>query len=118
MTACTLSRVPRGGDPVEVRHAHVHEHDVRSQPTRAIDRLAAGGRLAGDLDGLIGGEDRREAGADQVVVVGDQDARHRAYQGSSSASPLPFFAAAALVAGVAALVAVIADRTTLWKDVT
>jgi ABC-type transport system involved in multi-copper enzyme maturation permease subunit len=40
------------------------------------------------------------------------------YQGSSSASPLPFFAAAALVAGIAALIAMIADRTTLWKDVT
>jgi ABC-type transport system involved in multi-copper enzyme maturation permease subunit len=40
------------------------------------------------------------------------------FRGSSTASPLPFFAAAALVALVATLVAAVAARTTLRKDIT
>jgi ABC-2 type transport system permease protein len=40
------------------------------------------------------------------------------FQGSSSASPLPFFAAAALVACLTAVVATVAARTTLRRDIT
>jgi ABC-2 type transport system permease protein len=40
------------------------------------------------------------------------------FQGSSSAGALPFFAAAALVAGLAVLVAAVAGRTTLREDIT
>ena len=42
-----------------------------------LDRLAAVGRLADDLDVGLGVEDHPEAVAHQGLVVGDQDADHR-----------------------------------------
>ena len=49
----------------------------RSSPARA-DRLAAVGGLADDLDVGLGVEDHPEAGAHERLVVGEQDADHRA----------------------------------------
>ena len=44
----------------------------------AVDRLAAVAGLADHLDVGLGVEDHAEAGADELLVVRDQDADHRA----------------------------------------
>jgi hypothetical protein len=44
----------RGLDAVELGHADVHEHDVGLEPARGVDRLAAVGRLADDVEVLLG----------------------------------------------------------------
>jgi hypothetical protein len=61
-------------DPVELRHADVHQHDVRRQPPGQLDRLGAVGGLADDVEVVLGVEDHLEAGAHERPVVGDQDA--------------------------------------------
>ena len=65
-------------DAVDVGHADVHQDDVRPQAPRLRDRLAPVRRLADDLDVLLGLEDHAEAGADERLVVGDQDAQAHA----------------------------------------
>ena len=50
----------------------------------AVDRLAPVRRLADDLDVGLGVEDHPEAGADERLVVGDQDPDHSC--GASSGS--------------------------------
>ena len=45
---------------------------------RQRDRLAAVAGLADDLDVGLGAQDHAEAGADEALVVGEQDADHRA----------------------------------------
>jgi hypothetical protein len=70
---------PSGGfDAVEVGHADVHQHDVRQHPADGVDRLVAVRSLAYDVDVGLGGEDYPEAGADELLVVGDEDADHGA----------------------------------------
>ena len=72
----------RGGDPscrldpVEVRHPDVHEDDVGAQCLGGVDRGEAVGGFADDLEVGLGVEDDAEAGADELLVVGDQDADH------------------------------------------
>jgi len=55
--------------------AHVHQHDVRMQAARLLDRLGTGRRLADDLQLAAGLEHRLEARAHQRLVIDDQDAR-------------------------------------------
>ena len=64
----------RGGDAVEARHPHVHQHHVRQQPVRRLERGGAVRRLADDLDALVAREDPAQADAHEVVVVDEQDA--------------------------------------------
>ena len=62
-------------DPVGTRHLHVHQHDVRRQPS---DHLDGGGTVAGladDLEVRFDAEDHREARTDQRLVVDDDDAQ-------------------------------------------
>jgi hypothetical protein len=61
-------------DAVEVRHAHIHENDVRGQRAGLLDGAAAVARLADDLDRLVAREHRLEAGAHEVVVVDEEHA--------------------------------------------
>ena len=64
-------------DPVELRHPHVHQDDVGQQPQRLVDAGAAVVGLADDLDVLLGVEHRRQAAADQRLVVDHQHLDHR-----------------------------------------
>jgi hypothetical protein len=50
-------------DPIDLRHADVHEHDVRSQAQRLRHGVRAVGSLAGHLDVLLGIEDHAKARA-------------------------------------------------------
>src|SRR5699024_2277859 len=59
-------------DPVHLRHAHVHEDHVRSEPRRPCDRLPAVGHLPDHAQVLLCVEQGGEAGADHGCVVGDQ----------------------------------------------
>ena len=59
-------------DPVDLRHAHVHQDDVRRDAARQLDRLAPVGRLADDLEVGLRLEDHPEAGAHECLVVDDQ----------------------------------------------
>jgi hypothetical protein len=66
--------MPHRGDAVEARHDEVHEHDVRMQPCRRLERFLAVRRLPCDLDALLELEERAQAVADDGVVVDDEDA--------------------------------------------
>jgi hypothetical protein len=68
----------RGLDAVDARHADVHEHDVGQCLPRARDRLGAVARLADDLDVGLRAQDHAKARAHEALVVGEQDADHRA----------------------------------------
>src|SRR4051812_14222231 len=52
--AAVREQAPRRLDAVELGHAHVHQHDVRLEPPRLGDRLDAVGRLADNVDVLLG----------------------------------------------------------------
>jgi hypothetical protein len=64
------------GDPVEVGHADVHEHDVGAEPPGSLDGLAPGGRLTDDLDRRIAREELDEPGPHEIVIVGDEHPCH------------------------------------------
>ena len=61
-------------DAVEHRHAHVHHDDVGPQPAGQVDRGTPVAALADHLEVGLGVDDRREAGADQGLVVADEHA--------------------------------------------
>ena len=61
-------------EPVDVRHADVHQDHVRLHAVRGVHRLRAVGRLADDLDVLLGVEDHPESRPNERLVVDDEDA--------------------------------------------
>ena len=64
-------------DPVEVRHAHVHEDHVRVELPRQLDPLLAVRRLADELEVVAFVEDHPKAAAHERLVVDDEHAnRH------------------------------------------
>ena len=65
---------PRRLDAVEHRHAHVHQDDVGAVELDEADGVGAVGRLAHDLDAVLGLEDHAEPLAQQGLVVGQDDA--------------------------------------------
>jgi hypothetical protein len=60
-------------DAVDVRHADVHDDDVRVRTQDELDRLAAVLRLTDDLDVVGGIEHRANAAAHDRLVVDDDD---------------------------------------------
>ena len=72
-------RVAVGGEPasgldaVEAWHADVHQDEGGAQAPRLVDGLLAVGGLAHHLDVRRRLEQLAEAGADERLVVGDQD---------------------------------------------
>ena len=76
--ALTAIHDPAGRlDAVHVRHADVHEHDIRIEFARQGDRLAAVRGLANDIDVGFGAEDDANAAAHERLVIREQDAdRH------------------------------------------
>ena len=63
--------------PVHDRHAHVHQDDVGGQLTADPYRLGPVAGHADDREVRLGVEQRGEAGAHHVVIVGDDDPDRR-----------------------------------------
>ena len=61
-------------DAVEPGHADVHEHDVGARSRSLGHRLEPVGSLAHDLEAGLGRQDHPEPGADEPLVVDEQDA--------------------------------------------
>jgi hypothetical protein len=59
----------RRRDAVEVRHANVHQHDVRNELSDELAAAASVGGFAHNRDSVVAREHRAKAGAHQVVVV-------------------------------------------------
>ena len=59
----------RGLDAVHLRHLHVHEHHVRVQPSRELERLGAVAGLAHHFDVVLGLEDQAQSRAYHLLVV-------------------------------------------------
>ena len=69
--------VAGGLDAVDLGHPDVHQDDVGSLAAGQRYRLAPVGRLAGDFHVGDGVDEQPEGGAQQRLVVGEQDAdRH------------------------------------------
>jgi hypothetical protein len=87
--------LPGGADPVEDRHADIHEDDVGVGGRRQFDRAGAVAGLADHLQAGSGGEQRDQSGPDQRLVVGDQGAdrahshRETSLNGRRATTPKP-----------------------------
>ena len=66
-------QVARGLEPVELGHPDVHQHEVRRELARALQRLAPVGGLADHLEVGLRVEDHPQAAAHERLIVGDQD---------------------------------------------
>ncbi len=66
--------VPGGLQPVHAGHDNVHQHHVGLQVLDRGDGLVPVACLAGHLDAWLGGEQGRDAPADDGVIVHHQDA--------------------------------------------
>ena len=69
-----------GRDTVQDGHDQVHQDDVRLERTGLVDRVAAVGRLADDLEVVVQSEEHAQPLTDDRVVVGEQDADHGGIQ--------------------------------------
>ncbi len=68
---------PAGGlDPVHLRHADIHQHDVGVLTSHEGDSFRPIGSFPDNLDIGIGTEEHREATADEGLVVGDRHPDH------------------------------------------
>jgi len=74
-------------DPVQDGHADVHQHDVGAQAAGFGDRVLAVAGLTDDARLWLRLEDLAEPDADERLVVGDQDARHRIGSRTRTAKP-------------------------------
>src|SRR5690606_10043198 len=70
-------QLPGGLQAVGLRHPDVHQDDVRAKLCDEPERLDPVGGLPDDLDVVLAVEDGAEPGADQPLVVGQDDADHR-----------------------------------------
>ena len=73
--------------PALVGHDDVHQDHVGLQRTCLEDRVARGARLADRLEVVLGVEQEPQAGADDGVIVDDEDAD--AQSGTSATSVVP-----------------------------
>ena len=65
-------------EAAHLRHLDVHQDDVRSLATCGFDSLTTGARLSDNLEVVLGFEDHPQAGTDEGLVIGEQDADHDA----------------------------------------
>ena len=76
----------RGLDAVHLRHAHVHEHDIRVELRRQAHCLLAVPRLAHDRQVVLRVEHHAEADAQQRLIVDQEHRRaHSPAAGDSTA---------------------------------
>ena len=90
-----LAQAPGCLDTVATRHTQVHQHDVGMQSLDELDRLLAVGGRADDLDAGQQAEQRRQALANDALVVREHDRRHAGTQ-SSTRKPAPVGPAASV----------------------
>ena len=77
-TGSSASRNVRGrGDAVEPRHADVHEDHIRAQGGQLLHGLLAVGAFGDHLEPVGRGEDSRQAGADDGLIVDEGNPDHR-----------------------------------------
>ena len=74
MCGSAAEQAARGLDAVQLRHGHVHHHDVGLQLLGQFDGFAAVARFAHDLHVGLRAQDHLEALAHHGVVVSQQDA--------------------------------------------
>src|SRR6185437_10103503 len=65
-----------GLQAVHPGHPDIHQHHVGALAEGQVDRLGPVGGLADDLEVVGGVNEHVESGADQRLVVGEQDADH------------------------------------------
>jgi hypothetical protein len=65
--------VARGLEAVELGHPDVHQHQVRRELARALQRRAPVGGFADHLEVGLRVEDHPQAAAHERLIVGDQD---------------------------------------------
>ena len=65
---------PRGLDPVEHRHPHVHQHHVGRELADLADRLGAVGGLAHNPQIVLALQDQAETHPQERLVIHQQDA--------------------------------------------
>ncbi len=73
-----VEQAARRLEAVHVRHADVHEDDVRVELARGLDGLGPVGGLTDDLHVVLGLEDHPEPRAHEGLVVDDEHADHQA----------------------------------------
>src|SRR6266545_447336 len=66
-----------GGETVQLGHREVHEHDVRLEAVRQLDRLAAVPGLPDDGQ-AVGFQQAAQAVAEECVIIGDEDVHQTA----------------------------------------
>ena len=76
-------------DPVQHRHADVHQHHVRPQPGRLRDRLLAVAGLADHGHVRLAVEDLAQADPHERLVVGDQQPDHATGRVTCTTNPPP-----------------------------
>ena len=74
--AVALDQQPRGRDAVQPRHADVHQHDVAGGDGELLERLAAVLGLADDGHVVLRVDHHPQPGADQRLIVDEEDAGH------------------------------------------
>ena len=67
---------------IDAGHPDVHQHDVGAMLACERDGLGAVFGLTDDFDVVSGVQQHAKAGADQRLIVGEQDADHDAAKGS------------------------------------
>lgn len=77
-----------GGQPVQHRHANIHEHHIRAEFPGQPHRLFAIGGLADYLDIVLRVQQCRESGAYQRLIIGDHDPNtHETSSRTAAAQP-------------------------------
>src|SRR5262245_13694219 len=87
-----LHDLPRRLDPVEHRHADIHQDDVRALGAAHLNRLLAIRSGADDVEVGLSRQQRGEAGTDDLLVVDHEDADRHALGtsiGSSASTTKP-----------------------------
>lgn len=94
VTIRTVAGLPRGvkifkdRQPVQLRHADVHEEDVGLKPGGQLDAAAAVLRLAHVLQPRVAAQDRAQPGADQGFTVDNEHPNGKGSRPRSSSVPL------------------------------
>src|SRR5437879_996746 len=72
----TLLELPQQGEEPGPGHADVQDQHVRAAPVELSQQIVSLGRLAHDPQRVVLGGELAEAGANQVMIVGDEDPDH------------------------------------------
>ena len=67
----------RGGEPIHLGHAHVHQHEIRLKAPGQRQRLSPVRRLADDLQAALASEHAPQTGAREIMIVDDHQPSRR-----------------------------------------